>query len=309
MHKNKIITVLGASNVDITGFTEQKLIYGDANIGHTITTPGGVGRNIAENLQRLGFDINLISVFGDDPLSDYLIKSCQELGLNIDTSIFLEDASTATFLAIMDFQNDLALGISAMDIYNEISTRMIDLKLRATQQADYLVLETNFSSDILEFVAKDNQKAKLVLDTVSGKKALRAKEILPYLHILKTNLLEAQMLSGINPTDAKSKDELIAYFVDLGVKNIFITTGKDGVIYGNKDTVAQRGPIPSTIINTIGAGDSFVSGIIYADALEMDIHKMALYGMASASLNVQFNGAVSTEMNIDNLKKIAEINL
>ncbi len=299
-----MITVLGASNVDITGFTEQKLIYGDANIGHTVTTPGGVGRNIAENLYRLGFDINLISVFGDDPLSEYLIKSCQELGLNIENSIFLENASTATFLAIMDLQNDLALGISAMDVYDEISTRMIDLKLRATQQPDYLVFETNFSSDILEFVAKDNQKAKLVLDTVSGKKALRSKEILPYLHILKTNLLEAEMLSGINPTNAESREELISYFLNLGVKNVFITTGKDGVIYGNKEVITQRGPIPSTILNTIGAGDSFVSGIVYADALGMDIHKMALYGMASASLNVQFNGAVSTEMTVENIEKI-----
>ncbi len=301
MKINKTIRVFGASNVDITGFTEQKLIYGDANIGHTVTTPGGVGRNIAENLHRLGFKIDLFSVFGDDPLSDYLIKSCKELGLKIENSLFLKNASAATFLAIMDSHNDLALGISAMDIYQKINIDLMRKKIFDLAKTDYTVIETNFTTEILELLLKEISNTKFVLDTVSGKKALRATPLLPYLYILKTNLLEAQMLSGIEPTDTKSKEKLVAYFIDLGVKNIFITTGKDGVIYGNKEVIAQRDPIPSTIINTIGAGDSFVSGIVYADALGMDIHKMALYGMASASLNVQFNGAVSTEMNVKNL--------
>lgn len=304
MEINKTIRVLGASNVDITGFTEQKLIYGDANIGHTITTPGGVGRNIAENLHRLGFDVNLISVFGDDPLSDYLIKSCKDLGLKIDNSLFLKNASAATFLAIMDSHNDLALGISAMDIYKNINRDLFSDKITNLKETDYTVLETNFPTDILELVIEKMSNTKFVLDTVSGKKALRSIPILPHLYILKTNLLEAQMMSGIIPTDAESKEKLVAYFVNLGVKHVFITTGKDGVIYGNKEIISQKGPIPSNIINTIGAGDSFVSGIIYADALGMDIHKMALYGMASASLNVQFNGAVSTKMNADNLEAI-----
>jgi len=302
--QNKTITVFGASNVDITGFTEQKLIYGDANIGYTLTSPGGVGRNIAENLHRLGFAMNLISVFGDDPLSEYLFKSCKELGIKIDDSLFLKNASTATFLAIMDAHNDLALGISAMDIYKNIQSGSLKSKIATTKPADYTVIETNFPTEILELVVQEIPHTKFVLDTVSGKKALRASAIIPQLYILKTNLLEAQMLSGIHPTDEASKEKLVRYFVDLGVKNVFITTGKEGVIYGNQTIVSQRGPILSNIINTIGAGDSFVSGIVYADALGMDIHKMALYGMASASLNVQFNGAVSTEMNVENLEAV-----
>ncbi len=54
----KSICVIGASNVDITGFTKKKLVYKDANIGSMKTSPGGVGRNIAENLHSLGLDVN-----------------------------------------------------------------------------------------------------------------------------------------------------------------------------------------------------------------------------------------------------------
>lgn len=305
MSRNKIISVLGASNVDITGFTDHKLIYGDANIGHSKTSSGGVGRNIAENLHRLGFTINLISVFGEDPLSDFLIKSCQDLGLNIQASIFLKDQNAGTFIAIMDCHNDLALGISAMDIYNKLDIKLIQPKINSLAQPEYFVLETNFPASILESVAKENKNSKLVLDTVSGKKSLRAKNILPYLYILKTNLLEAQMLSGSEKTST-NPTKLIKYFLNIGVKKVFITLGKDGVIYGDKTGVYEHKTIPTKIENTIGAGDAFVSGIVYADAQNKDIHQMALYGMASASINVQHNAAVSPNMNIKNLKKIVK---
>lgn len=305
MAQNKTISVLGASNVDITGFTEHKLIYGDANIGHSITSAGGVGRNIAENLYRLGFTINLISVFGEDPLSDFLIKSCRDLGLNIHASLFLKNQNAGTFIAIMDCHNDLALGISAMDIYNKLNSKLIQSKINTLSQPDYFVLETNFPATILESVAKENKNSKLVLDTVSGKKSLRAKNILSYLYILKTNLLEAQMLSGIEGTST-NHEELVNYFLNIGVKKVFITLGKDGVIYGDQTGVSQHKTIPTKIENTIGAGDSFVSGIVYADAQQMDIHQMALYGMASASINVQHNGAVSPKMNVKNLNKIVK---
>ena len=251
----------------------------------------------------MGFEINLISVFGDDPLSDFLIKSCKKLGLNIAASVFFKNQNAGTFIAIMDCHNDLALGISAMDIYTKLNAHLIQSKFKEISQPDYFVLETNFPADILETVVKENTNSKLVLDTVSGKKSLRAKNILSSLYILKTNLLEAQMLSGIENTN---NTELVNYFLDLGVQKVFITLGKEGVVYGDRTGVSHQKAIPTKIENTIGAGDSFVSGIVYADTLNMDIHQMAIYGMASASINVQCNGAVSPEMKIENLEKIVK---
>ena len=128
INKTKIC-VVGAVNVDITGFTKDKLILKDSNIGKMETSPGGVGRNIAENLQRLDFKVNLVSIFGDDPLSEYIKKSCIDKEIKIDNSFFLKDASAATFIAIVNEQNDLAVGIAAMDIYEGISEEKMKDKL------------------------------------------------------------------------------------------------------------------------------------------------------------------------------------
>jgi len=90
MTDKRKITAFGAANVDITGFPMAELVYKDANIGTMHTVAGGVGRNIAENLHLLGFEVNLISVFGDDPLSDFLINDCQKKQLKINQSLFLK---------------------------------------------------------------------------------------------------------------------------------------------------------------------------------------------------------------------------
>ena len=302
MSKPKIVTIIGAANVDITGFTNQKLIYQDANIGHMKTSPGGVGRNIAENLMRLDLRVNLISIFGDDALSSYIIDSCKDLSLHIEDSLFLKDSATATFLAIMDENNDLALGLSAMDIYDNLKTDFIVSKITQINKSDYVVLETNMPENILQYVVKHAPNPKYVLDTVSGKKALKSKKILPHLYILKTNLLEANMLSDLCVKNEEDYPKLIQYFLDKGVENVFITLGSQGVIYGNAKGIDRQETIPTKIRNTIGAGDSFVSGIVYADSLDLNIHKAANIGMQCAHINVQYNAAVSPEMCVGNLK-------
>jgi pseudouridine kinase len=305
MDEHPKVTVIGASNVDITGFTKHELIYKDANIGTMKTSAGGVGRNIAENLSKLDFDVNLVSIFGDDPLSDFIVNHNIDVGINVSESLFLKNASTSTFIAIMDSHNDLALGISAMDIYDNIDTEKL-LSKQQKKQADYVVLETNFDEKTLQSAVQLFPDSKIVLDTVSGKKAMRALPVLAHLFILKTNLLEAEMMSGLQAKSPEGYPKLVQWFLDNGVKNVFITLGKEGVIYGNAVKIAHQSSIPSTVINTIGAGDSFVSGLIYADNLDKDIDQCARYGMAAASITVGHNEAVSPDMSVINIERKIE---
>jgi len=302
----KDVCVIGASNVDITGFTKNRLIYKDANIGSMKTSPGGVGRNIAENLHSLGMGVNLISVFGDDPLSEYIIKSCNDIGLNIDSSLFVKGANISTFIAVMDEKNDLAVGISAMDLYDDISEDFILSKIEVINSSDFIVLETNMPEEILITIVEKLPNKKYILDTVSGKKTLKAKNILHNLYIIKTNLLEAQMLSNIEVNTDDDLYKIVQYFLDKGVENVFITLGKDGVIYGNKNLINKKKSIISEVKNTIGAGDAFLAGVVYGNVLGLDIHKVANYGMACAAINVRHDSSVSPYMKPKNIKQILE---
>ena len=60
------VSVIGGANIDIHGRSTQALRSNDSNPGDVHISAGGVARNIAENLARLGADTRLISAVGDD---------------------------------------------------------------------------------------------------------------------------------------------------------------------------------------------------------------------------------------------------
>jgi len=302
MSKEDKITVFGASNVDITGFPDSDLVYEDANIGRMKTTAGGVGRNIAENLKHLDFEVELISIFGDDPLSNFLLSDCRNKDLKVNRSLHLKQMPASTFIAILDSHNDLAVGISAMQLYDETDDRLFIENLPDKIDSEYIILETNFSSRILQAIVEKYPSKKFVLDTVSGKKSLRANTILNQLYILKTNLLEAEMISGIKVHSEQDLKNLVNYFLEQGVTKVFITLGKRGVIYGSKNIMAKQSPIKTKVNNTIGAGDAFVAGLVYADVLQKDLNEMATYGMRMAALTVNHSEAVSPDISREQIE-------
>lgn len=307
MTATRSVYVFGASNVDITGFTKDKLIYKDANIGYMKTAAGGVGRNIAENLKKLVFNIRLVSVFGDDPLSRFLMDDCRAKGLDISKSLFLNNQPASSFIAVMNEENDLAVGISAMQLYDSLSPEWFIENLPEMPEDSYVVLETNFSESILQAIVNQYPHRKFVLDTVSGMKSLRALPILSHLYMLKTNHIEAAIMSELPDNSQSDREALVQYFIDKGVQKVFITLGKEGVIYGDQTGVFHLPAIRANVVNTIGAGDSFVGGLIYADSQNKDLHQAAKYGMAAAAITVQHNEAVSPEMNPEILEKYVTI--
>ncbi len=207
------ILVLGAANIDLIAYPKDKLIYKDANIGTMETVFGGVGRNIAENLARLGSDTHFLTVFAQDEFAKQLMASCEALQIQTTGSLVLKNANSATFMAIMDEQNDLALGISAMAIYDTVPISLIDANKALITKASYCVLDTNMPEQILQHITQQYPNKKFALDAVSGVKALKAKIILKQLHILKVNLLEAELLSSLQATDG-NYNSLLAYFIE-----------------------------------------------------------------------------------------------
>ncbi len=284
------VCVIGASNIDITGYAYDRLTLDDSNRGYLTLYPGGVGRNIAENLNRLQVPVRLVSLFGDDLFGKFLLDDCNKKGIDTLGSIEVSGRNNAAFLAVMNEENDLAAGIAAMDIYDSPPDAFVRSAIRHCSGAGWVVIETNLPENVLERLISSLPHARFVLDTVSGDKALRAKKLLPHLHILKTNLLEARILAGKPDAEAS---ELTGYFLETGVTTVYITCGKQGVVFGNASQRGSLPPVPVQVVNTTGAGDSFVAGITYAEIRGAGPEESAATGLACAALTVQSRDAVS----------------
>jgi len=290
------ITVLGASIIDLIGFSKEKLIFEDSNAGTIETILGGVGRNVAENLKKLNFDIEFLSVFATDEFSKTLIDSCNDLKISIKHSLTKENSATPLYVAIMDRFNDLALGLSAMDIYDDIPDSFILDNLAVIAQNEYCMLETNLPVSILELVTERLPDVRFALETVTAKKALKAKSILDKLYILKCNSLEAELLSGIKIEYESDYEKMVKHFLELGVKKVFITLGSDGVAYGDENEIFIAKNNIISPVNTNGAGDAFMAGILYGEINKLEMYDMVKFGAACAQITIQHKNAVHPDI-------------
>ena len=112
--------VIGGANVDIMGIADDPLRPQDSNPGTIRTMLGGVGRNLAENLARLGESVSLVSVVGDDSFGRWILEQGQACGVDMRWVQSLPDQRTSAFLAILDPDHDLHSAIADMSILNQL---------------------------------------------------------------------------------------------------------------------------------------------------------------------------------------------
>ena len=299
--------------MDINGFSREPLIMLDSNPGRIEYCPGGVGRNIAENLHRLGIKVYFIGVIGDDPGGEFIRKSSARNGLNIEHSLFLkgEDRVTSVYLALMDRNGEMKLALADMDIMDKMTEEHLKSKTAIISQSTIVVLDTNLPEKIISFITdRFKNKPVFFLDAVSAKKAERARSAAGFLDTIKLSRAEASALSGIAIPENSSLQnqeaalgEAASWFLDRGTRRVFITLGKEGVYAAARNKHFLKPAQYVRPVNTSGAGDAFMAGIVYGTLKGWDDEKTAVFSLAMAKTTVQSNSAVSPSINLEMMRR------
>ncbi|MDI6453654.1 carbohydrate kinase family protein, partial [Peloplasma aerotolerans] len=290
----KKIVVIGGSVIDIFAYPHHRMIMNDSNPGYLRKSMGGVGRNIAENLVRLGLDTTLITVLGDDDAGMFIKDSCKNLGLKLS---IVDVATTPTYLCIMDEHNEDLISVAAMDQIEELNETSLSKRKKIIDQADILIVDTNLSIETLTYIF-DTYDKDIYVDTISSQKAVKIKPFLSKINTLKLNRLEAELLSGIHHEDEKDIYRIGDYFIAHGVKEVFITLGSNGSLHMSNKISRFKPSYRVPVLNSTGAGDAFFAGVIYAKLNDLD---PLIYGSASAIVNLQDEKAVSSDLTVQKL--------
>lgn len=290
------ILVIGGSNIDIQGFPKEKLIQRDSNIGTVKMSLGGVGRNIAENCARLGVPTRLMSVIGDDPYGQKILKEAQAIGLNMQDTVVLSGESTSTYLSILDETHDMAMAINHMDSIEKLTVDHIRSKRSIIEHAQLVVLDTNLPQAVLDHLLTQYPKTKFFVDTVSTKKALKIKDHLKNIHTLKPNRMEAEVLTG-----SSEKIPLLELGSQLKCKRSFISLGSQGVQVFEGKTHLHFPTKPIEVVNATGAGDAFMAGLVYAYLKGYDIKETCLTAMAASRLALSHPDTINPNLNEQSL--------
>lgn len=253
--------VFGVSVFDICGFTDNNYRAYDSNPGKVRTSFGGVCRNIAECMARVGVNTKFISVLGDDETGKSILQHSKDMNYNMEDSLIVKGGHTPTYMAVLDHLGEMVSAVVDMKIIDNFTTEFIDSKSEIIKNAEYMILDSD-RPDIVEHILKNfTNNTKFILDPVSAAKAKTVKHLVKYFHTIKPNRYEAEIMCGFKIENEEDLKKAGKYFIDLGVKNVFITLDEDGIYYNNGVEEGKLKANDVDVVNVTGAGDSFVAGI------------------------------------------------
>lgn len=262
-------------------------------------SPGGAG-NVACNVAALQPKaLTVLGLLGNDWRGDQLEKSLKAAGVNTDALIRDDDVVTNTYI------KPLRTGISSviyedprLDFENRkpISEELSERLCRALDEIEFDVL---LVSDQMRFgIGTEKVRAKICELGAKGKRILvdSRDRAGTYRNVmLKPNEVEAARLLGREQFDANDPDALLTFAKDA-VAEVAQRTGTDAVItLGGLGCVTCAGGevkhCPGVKvegpIDTVGAGDTFLSAMGSALAAGESLELAARFASLASSVTIK----------------------
>ncbi|NLT47043.1 MAG: kinase [Clostridiales bacterium] len=299
------VIVIGGITADIEGHPYERLVYADSNPGKISIAYGGVGRNITENLSRMGVSVSFFSVAGEDLTGRAAVRELADLGVDVTGVRLLSGENTAMYISILNMVGDMELALSNMDALERISPDIIDEAVRAASGSKMVALDTNLTEETLAYAIERLGDKPLFLDPVSTVKAERAKKYIGKFHTIKPNRAEAEILLDMEIRDPRALEEAGKLFIEKGVKRVFISLSAGGVYFTDgvqADLIKPLADLSGTGSAT-GAGDAFSAAAIYSFIHGYDMLKTTHFSLAAASLAMESKTAVNPETTVSEIER------
>ena len=289
------ISVIGGANVDLSASLYDAFIAADSNPGHVEVGYGGVARNIAHNLALLGAHTQLLTILGGDLFGGLIYDYCKQQGIDVHLSERVASLRSGIYLCINNHGGEMIAAVADTEAIRAITPEWLEKRSGEFNSADYLVADANLSEDTIRWLM-EHSTAPLFIDGVSSTKAHRvvnalSKCKLPYLHSLKLNLKEA-----LTVTRTATYAEAAQALLNMGVAHVYITLSGEGVYCRNAAEEWLFPALPGEIVNTTGAGDAFLAGVVYAHAKGIAFPQTAQYGLMAARATLMSPKAVNQDI-------------
>jgi pseudouridine kinase len=303
------VVVIGGANLDFKCQTLARPIAGTSNPGRSRTAAGGVGRNVAENLVRLGVATALLTAIGADADGVRLTAETEAAGVDL-RYVLATNAATGTYTAIIDDTGEMIIAVSSMDGMAELTAAVIDARRDVISQARILVLDCNVPGAALSRAAAIATESGIpvVVDPVSVTKASRLGALLGErlrVHTVTPNLDELQALTQTTGSTDGDLRESAARLHGYGVQNVWVRLGPSGSFLSSMQGGVQSSEYlpaaPATLVDATGAGDAMLAGYVAGLLHGLDAFSAARYGRAAAAITVESEHTVNPSINFESL--------
>lgn len=295
------VVVVGGANMDIKARSAAPARAATSNPGTASMAAGGVGRNIAENLARLGTRTHLIAAIGRDALGDTLMRETGDAGVHLDYLSRTETA-TGTYTAVLDHDGEMLIAVSDMAATDELGVADVDRARDVIAHADLLVLDSNLASETLQHARNLGLAVRTVLEPVSVAKGARAAALPgmfdpehPLFMVTPNRDELAAMTSLPTATDRQVRAAADALH-ERGVEYVWVRLGAVGSMVSGPSGASTVDAVIGEVVDVTGAGDSLLAGFCHALLGGADVLDAARFGHATAALTVASPQTVRTDL-------------
>lgn len=297
--KQSYVALIGGANLDISAQPDARALMGDSNPGRIACSPGGVARNVAENLLRLGVDARLLSVLGDDAFAAVLQQAAKAIGLDLSACSTLPGQRTATYLSLHGVDGDMGVAVNDMGILELMTPALLRPHAALLQTAAAVVVDCNVRPDVLHWLGHDIRHPVLFAEAVSVAKCHKLLPMLDRLHTLKANGMEAQALSGLPIATVDEAKAAALQLRQRGVGQVVISLGAEGVVWCDSNgATGHRSVRPISMASATGAGDALLSGLVYGHLQSLPMEQAVRFAMACAELTLSSTFANSPDLGV-----------
>ena len=301
---NKKVIVVGSINVDTyLYFNELPNTLMNINItSEHYISPGGKGVNQSIGISKLGGDVTLLGVVGDDIDGDNIYNILNRY--NVDTSGIRRSENKETGKAYIFVNKKGESTISILSgANNDFLSKDITSNKNLFKNADYLLIQSEIPLETVIKackIAHDNN-VKIILKPSAI--TYIPKELYKYIDIILPNQIEINELIR-DEIEIKDKAQKL---LDYGVKTVIVTMGENGCYLKNNKFDKIFPAIKTKVIDSTGASDAFISTLVSYLMKDYNIETSIKIAMYSASFSISKRGVISSLIDRDTLEEIIKI--
>jgi ribokinase len=285
------IVVVGSLNLDLVMHVPRMPLEGETlRSTWSGSLCGGKGANQAVACARMGAPVAMIGRLGDDPAGLMLRSALAKESINLDSLIATPETASgaAVFLLTPDGQNRIIIvgGANALLTPDDISTHSGQFDSAGLLLCQLEVPLETVAAAIACAAARDipallNPAPALPLPP----------EILTRTKYLIPNESEATALTGILVDGPDMAARAAQALLQQGVGHVIVTLGAAGIMIADHQGCRHRPALPTNVIDTTAAGDSFIGGFATGIIEGLGIDDAAALGLGAAAICVSRAGA------------------
>ena len=295
--------VVGGAAWDVKARSLDPVRLHTSNPAVVSRTPGGVGRNIAEGIARLGARVHLVAAVGTDEAGRELLGRTAEAGVYTDRVVD-SPHPTGSYLAALDADGELVVGLSDFAATDALDVAGVSRAQELVARAGVVVVDANIPEAVADWVlgVAVAGGARVVLEPVSVAKAGRVAPLLRPerpVFAVTPNADELAALAGRPVTD--SEDGLVAAAADLharGVHHVWVSRGSAGSLLVSPGRLVRLPAVPAEVADVTGAGDALTAGFVHGLLSGADPAEAARHGHLAAALTVASGHTVRPDLGV-----------